>query len=170
MNLRCIRLHCLLHIEHERKYLVVNFDQAGSLRCSDLIFCHNCRNVVTVVTHVLIEQLSVSGILMGRVGRPWMACSGELDVRDIKTSKNLNDAGNLLGLRNIDRFYKTVGNGGADNFDDQSVLVAQIICVLCSAGCLVKRVHTLYALTDMMAHKMCLLLYFGSVEIKCFKF
>ena len=33
------------------------------------------------------------------------------------------------------------------------ILVAQIVCVLGSAGCLIECVHTLYALTDMMAHK-----------------
>ena len=106
---------------------------------------------------MLVQEFAVSGVLMGGIGRPRVTCGGELDVGDIETGQDLNDAGDLLGLGNINGFDKAVSHGGTDDLDDQGILVTEIICVLGSACCLVECVHTLDALTYMTAHKMCLL-------------
>ena len=83
---------------------------------------------------------------MGRVHRPRVAGRGERDVRHVEAGQDLHNAGDLLGLADVDRLDEAMRNGRMLDSDEQRILRGQIIIVFCPAGCLVKGVDTNLAL------------------------
>jgi hypothetical protein len=71
-----------------------------------------------------------------------VASRGERDVRHIKAGQDLDNAGNFLGLADVNRLDEAVCNGRMLDSDNQRILWGQIIIVFRPAGRLVKGVNT----------------------------
>ena len=55
MDLRCIRLHRLLHIQHERQHVVFDLECAHALHRRDLVFRDDDRDLVAIVAHMAVQ-------------------------------------------------------------------------------------------------------------------
>ena len=142
VQLRRAGLHGLLHVEHERQLLILDLDGAHGLHGRDLVLGDDSADIVAVIAHVPVEQVPVGNVLMGRVHRPRVAGRGERDVRHVEAGQDLHNAGNFLGLADVDRLDEAMRNGRMLDSDEQRILRGQIIIVFCPAGRLVKGVDT----------------------------
>ena len=142
VQLRRAGLHGLLHVEHERQLLILDLDGAHGLHGRDLVLGDDSADIVAVIAHVPVEQVPVGNVLMGRVHRPRVASCGERDIRYVEAGQDLDNAGNFLGLADVDRLDEAVRNGRMLDSDEQRILRGQIIIVFCPAGRLVKGVDT----------------------------
>ena len=52
VNLRRVRLHRLLHIQHERQHVILDLERAHALHCGDLVFRNDDGDFVSVVAHM----------------------------------------------------------------------------------------------------------------------
>ena len=87
----CPFCHGCFHGQQRFILLILHLDQAGRPGSGNLILCNHGSNVIAVYPDPGIEQLPVSNVLVGCLHRPWMAWSGELDIRHIKTCDNLHN-------------------------------------------------------------------------------
>ena len=148
MELRRTVLHCLLHVEDKGQLLIFDLDQCGSLRRCNLVLRHDGSDIVAVITDMAVEQAAVGDVLMRLLDRPRMARGRELNVRNVKTGKDLYYAGDFFGCCDVNRLHIAVRDGGAYHTGDKRMAVAQIIRVFGSAGSLVERVYTGYTLAN----------------------
>ena len=77
-----------------------------------------------------------------------MAGGGVLDLRRIEAGDDLHHAGDLLRLREVERFHQPVGDRAAHDLGDQAVRGAQIVGVFGPAGHFLVCVHAGDALSD----------------------
>ena len=52
MDLRCIRLHRLLHIQHERQHVILDLERAHALHRGNLVFRNDDGDFISVVPHM----------------------------------------------------------------------------------------------------------------------
>ena len=52
VNLRCVRLHRLLHVQHERQHVILDLERAHALHGRDLVFRNDDGDLVSVVAHM----------------------------------------------------------------------------------------------------------------------
>ena len=113
---------CLFHGGHNRVLLVLHLQKTKSLVTGNFIFRDNASNIVSVNTNSLIQKLSVTDILVGFLHRPGVSCCRELNIRHIKTGKNLHDSRYLLRLTGINALYQTISDSGMVNLTVQNIL------------------------------------------------
>ena len=91
--------------------VVDDLNLSGSLMCSDFIFCYDSGNIVAVETNTRIEEFPVSNVLMFLYSGPRVPCSGELNIRHVKTGDNIDDTGDLPSLFQVKRQDKAICDG-----------------------------------------------------------
>ena len=52
VNLRRVRLHRLLHIQHERQHVILDLERAHALHRGNLVFRNDDGDLVSVVPHM----------------------------------------------------------------------------------------------------------------------
>ena len=67
VQLRRAGLHGLLHVEHERQFLVFDLNGAYGLHSRNLILGDNSAHIIAIIAHMLVQQVPVGNILMRRV-------------------------------------------------------------------------------------------------------
>ena len=164
LDLRRTFLQRLERVENEGQLFVFDFDEPGSLRGRDLVLRDDGAHVVTVIADVLVQQLSVRGILVGRIGRPRMACGRETDIGDVKGREDPDDSRNFFRLVDIDLAYETVRDSRADDPDDQRIFAAEVVRILCAPGHLVECIDSRDALSN-VCHVRCPLSFLGDFAL-----
>ena len=109
---RRVRLHRLLHVQHERKLLILDLQRAHALHRRYLVLCDDNGDIVSVVAHMAVEQVPVRQILMFRIHRPGMPRRWKAVLRHIEARQHLYNARDRLGCRNIHAFDESVRDGG----------------------------------------------------------
>ena len=61
-----VGLHGLLHVEHERQFLVFDLNGAYGLHSRNLILGDNSAHIIAIIAHMLVQQVPVGNILMRR--------------------------------------------------------------------------------------------------------
>ena len=67
MDLRRSVFHGFHHIQYERIFFVFHLDCTKRLRCGDLVFCHDRRNVVSVKSYTFCQNKPICHILMALI-------------------------------------------------------------------------------------------------------
>ena len=147
MQLRRAVLHGLLCIQHERQLLIFHLDGANGLHRRDLIFRDDRAHIVAVVAHMPVQQIAVGDVLMSGIHRPRVARRRERDIRNVEAGEDLHHTLDLFRLAQIDRFHEAVRNCRVLDAHIQRIRRHQILIIFCSAGRLVKGVHTDFAVS-----------------------
>ena len=129
-----VRLHGLLHIQHEGQLLVFHLQRPDALHGGHLVFCNDHRHVVAVVADVPVQQVAVRHVLMAGVHGPGVARRGERVLRHVETGQYLHHAGDLLRRRGVHRLDEAVGNGGVLDADIQRITGITIVLIAVGAG------------------------------------
>ena len=157
VDLGSIGLQGLLGIQNEGQFLVLSLDQADCLGSCDSVLCDDDCNIVTVVADMLVQQLTVSNVLMVRIGGPGVAGGGEANVGNVEAGQNLDDAGDSLSSRGVNRLNIAMGDLGVIDLHDQSAIGQQVFYVLGAAGGLVIGIHADCAFAGVLSHESYLL-------------
>ena len=140
-------LHGLLCIQHERQLFIFHLDGANGLHRRDLIFRNDRAHIVAVVAHMPVQQIAVGDVLMSGVHRPRVARRRERDIRNVEAGEDLHHTLDLFRLAQIDRLHEAVRNCRVLDAHIQRIRRHQILIIFCSAGRLVKGVHTDFAVS-----------------------
>ena len=158
VDLGGVRLHGLLHIQHEGQLLILHLQRPDGLGGGNLVLRDDHRYVIAVVADMAVQQQPVRHVLVGGVRGPGMARCGKGDVGYVKAGQNTDHAGNALRRGGVDGLDKAVGNGGVADLGHVGAPVAQIVHVFGPSGGLFIGVHTDDAFADTFVHRACLLM------------
>ena len=153
VDLRRVRLHRLLHVQHKRQLLIADPHQSRRPGGGHVVLRHHHGHVVPVVAHMPAQQEPVADILVAGVCGPGVSGGGKAVLRNVKTGEDPHHPRHLLRLRRVHRGDQTVGHRRVDQPGGQSPPVAQVLRILRPACRLVKGVHPGLALSYVLAHR-----------------
>ena len=142
MDLRCVRLHRFLHVQHERQHVVLDLQSAHALHRRDLVFRDDDGDLVPIVAHVPVQQMPVGNVLMAGVHRPRVTGRREGDVRHVEAGQHLDHALDGLSRRGVDRLDVAMGNFRVLDPRIERARRHPVFVIFGSAGRFVKRVDT----------------------------
>ena len=95
VDLRCVRLHGLLNVQHEGQFLVLHLQRPDTLHGRHLVLRDDHSHIVAVVADMAVQQVAVRHILMTGVHGPGVARRGKGNIRYVKTGQHLHHAVDL---------------------------------------------------------------------------
>ena len=149
MQLRRAGLHCLLGIQHKREFLIFHLDRTQRFCRRDLVFSDDGGNIIPIEANAARQKQPVRHILMVRVRRPRVPCRGEFIFRHIKAGHNFNHSLDFFRRARVDGLHHAVCNRGMQHFSNKRIPVTKVIRIARPAGDLVKRIHALFALSNL---------------------
>ena len=158
MDLRRIRLHGLLNVQHEGQFLVLHLQRPDALHGRHLVLRDDHGHIVAVVADMAVQQVAVRHILMTGVHGPGVARRGKGNIRYVKAGQHLHHAVDGLRRRRIHGLHEAVGDLRVLDPDVQSTGRHPVLVVFCAPGHLIKGIHTGHAFSYCYAHGASLLL------------
>ena len=158
MDLRRVRLHGLLNVQHEGQFLILHLQCPDALHGRHLVLRDDHGHIVAVVADMAVQQVAVRHILMTGVHGPGVARRGKGNIRYVKAGQHLHHAVDGLRRRRIHGLYKAVCDLRVFDPDVQSTGRHPVLVVFCAAGHLIKGIHTGHAFSYCYAHGASLLL------------
>ena len=158
VDLRRVRLHGLLSVQHEGQFLILHLQRPDTLHGRHLVLRDDHSHIVAVVADMAVQQVAVRHILMTGVHGPGMARRGKRNIRYVKAGQHLHHAVDGLRRRRIHGLHEAVGDLRVLDPDVQSTGRHPVLVVFCAAGHLVKGIHTGHAFSYCYAHGASLLL------------
>ena len=107
---------------HNRIFLIFHFDQLQRTGGSHFILCHNCCNIIAIITNSSSEQISICHVLMSQLHRPGMSWCGIAMIRYVLKGNHLYYAVQSLSLTGINGFHNTVSNLRMINLGYQTLI------------------------------------------------
>ena len=147
MELRGVRLHGLLHIQHEGQLLILHLQRPDALRGGHLVLRDDHRHIVPIVADVPVQKMAVRHVLVSRVHGPGVARRGEGMLRHVEAGQDPDHAGNGLRPALVHVLHEAVGDGGVLDADIERVGGHPVFVVFGAAGGLVIGVHPDLALS-----------------------
>ena len=158
VDLRRVRLHGLLNVQHEGQFLVLHLQCPDALHGRHLVLRDDHSHIVAVVADMAVQQVAVRHILMTGVHGPGVARRGKGNIRYVKAGQHLHHAVDGLRRRCIHGLHEAVGDLRVLDPDVQSTGRHPVLVVFCAAGHLIKGIHTGHAFSYCYAHGASLLL------------
>ena len=136
-----VRLHGLLHVQHEGQLLILHLQRPDALHGGHLVLRDDHRHVVPVVADVPVQEVPVRHVLVSRVHGPGVARRGEGMLRHVEAGQDTDHAGDGLRRAGVHALHIAVGDGGVLDPDVERVLGHPVLVVFGAAGGLVIGVH-----------------------------
>ena len=128
----------LLGRRDNRQFIIFDLDQLNRLLGRQLVARHHNSHRVTMMTHVIGQQIPVGDIKLGRIKRVRVSRSREQEAWHVFISKNCVDTGIGSSLADIDALDLAMRNRAADVFGKTHAEHRQIVGIarLASYFCL----------------------------------